>query len=567
MLIDISLMLHLKFAHMGRDKVLHLLIDLIWHPLKYRVVDEITTCCPQCQFLKISTTPVSPPIIKICTSYPFELLAIDLVSLPRTNRGNIGCVTVVDHFSKWVQAIPIKNKTSAHISGIVKDIIFPSLPKVPSSILSDNGSEFRGKEFTNMIAKLGVKQRFVTPLTPSSNGAIERVNRTIINFLRGLTQQGEDWDLHLSQAVISYNNSYHTQIKMSPSSCLLTKSHISCTPQLDIAKLTDRWAVGHKNFAPYKLNQFVLQKISVKNHLNVNKLAVKYKGPYEVVRVNSNNVTYLLKDPSKSTLIRAHHRDLILFKDPPLYLRNHPWFHDVMSKFMQQYGDNYNCPDSNMYNSNNVELLQACSVSSGASDDEASATSEGSSTSGVPSDGDDDFSSENSVMALHQLGRGGSSERAVRKICNQCDLEEWLDLRVLNFDSPADVNSELPGEVGGNVINSTFIIDNHVLGLSDPQSRELSVSAVATDHYDDSNLSDNSIEDDIEYIDSIYNSLFGSDEANSQEVDSSSVQLRVPQCSSTPVEQYTHATRSRGPVRDLPHVQPIILERGVPNKR
>jgi hypothetical protein len=114
MLIDISLMLHLKFAHMGRDKVLHLLIDLIWHPLKYRVVDEITTCCPQCQFLKISTTPVSPPIIKICTSYPFELLAIDLVSLPRTNRGNIGCVTVVDHFSKWVQAIPIKNKTSAH---------------------------------------------------------------------------------------------------------------------------------------------------------------------------------------------------------------------------------------------------------------------------------------------------------------------------------------------------------------------------------------------------------------------------------------------------------------------
>jgi hypothetical protein len=572
-LIDLSLLLHLQFAHIGRDKVLHLLFDLIWHPLKYKIVSEITTCCPQCQFLKISSH-VSPPILKICTSYPFELLAIDLVSLPVTKRGNIGLVTVVDHYSKWVQAIPIKNKTCANITKLVKEIIFPSLLKLPSTLMSDNGGEFAGSDFANMLAELGVKQRFVTPMSPSSNGAIERVNRTIINFLRGLTQQGDDWDLKLHQAVISYNNSYHTEIKLTPSSCLLTKSHISSIPQIDTVKLTDKWTIGHKNFTPFKIKQFVLQKISVKNHLNINKLSLKYRGPFEIIRVNSNDVTYLLRDLVTNSHVRAHHRDLIHFKYPPGYLRNHPWFEDVMSKFMQgdfsllDVDNNIN-PDSKMCKANRCELLQD---SSDTSEREVLSASEGSSTEGTPLESDVDSVLDQDVVAPHQLER--VKLKGLTKLkCKECELEEWLDLKALHFDSPAGDSCELLGGVRSAVALAPISYDHLSLPVViDPDSsRELSVGVVTPDHIDDnSNVSCESFDEIEEYFDSVYSDIFGSDEAASEEVESSFSHTNnglEPVHASTPVELCTHATRSRGPVGSLPNVQPLILERKIVNRR
>ena len=55
---------------------------------------------------------VIPPKFKIHTSYPFEFLAIDLMSLPKTQSGYVACLVAVDHYSKFVAAIPIKNKKS-----------------------------------------------------------------------------------------------------------------------------------------------------------------------------------------------------------------------------------------------------------------------------------------------------------------------------------------------------------------------------------------------------------------------------------------------------------------------
>lgn len=51
LLIELLLMLHYKFAHVGRDKLLDLLFNLIWHPSKYKVANDISTTY-QCQLFK-----------------------------------------------------------------------------------------------------------------------------------------------------------------------------------------------------------------------------------------------------------------------------------------------------------------------------------------------------------------------------------------------------------------------------------------------------------------------------------------------------------------------------------
>ena len=47
-------------------------------------------------------------------------------------------------------------------------------------VLTDNGSEFRSGEFGATVAALGARQTFIRPGRPTTNGAVERVQRTIL---------------------------------------------------------------------------------------------------------------------------------------------------------------------------------------------------------------------------------------------------------------------------------------------------------------------------------------------------------------------------------------------------
>ena len=79
-------------------------------------------------------------------------------------------------------------------------------------MLTDNGPEFVASEFADCLAKWGIKHKFTTPNHPSSNGAVERVNRTIQNFLKVITEEKHGWDDHLTRALVSYNNSPHAEL-------------------------------------------------------------------------------------------------------------------------------------------------------------------------------------------------------------------------------------------------------------------------------------------------------------------------------------------------------------------
>ena len=66
---------------------------------------------------------------------------------------------------------------------------------------------------------------YSTPYKPSSNGGVERVNRTIAEVLRGLIEDIHTWDLQLSHATIVYNITIHRAVNMSPAEFLLREDH------------------------------------------------------------------------------------------------------------------------------------------------------------------------------------------------------------------------------------------------------------------------------------------------------------------------------------------------------
>ena len=341
LLVQIATCVHLSLAHIGRDKMLHLLRQHIFHPNLYMVVRDICQSCPECQVRKVSRQVYVPPTLKIVTSVPFELVAADVVLFPRTSEGFIGCIILVDHNSKWVSAVPIKNKTSKSMVDAVRERILPFLPRCPTKILTDNGTEFSSREFNQLLEEFGIQHVYTTPYRPQSNGCIERVNRTIGSFLRSL-DACSDWTHKLTSAVMVYNNTLHQAIGMAPSAYLLGKSHEAADLPAVSTDIKQFWKYGHSKYDAFEVGQSVIRKIPVKGHCTISKFKDKYDGPYKVVKVNRNELTYVIEHLEQSGTCRVHHSQLGPWVDPPEYLL--PYLEDT--RILLGVADSDDAPES-----------------------------------------------------------------------------------------------------------------------------------------------------------------------------------------------------------------------------
>ena len=88
----------------------------------------------------------------------------------------------------------IKDKRSCTVVRAMKFQVLPFLPQVPCSLLTDNGGEFTSTEFESFLNSFSIKHKLTTPFQPTSNGCVERVNKSIKNLIRSLTDSGSDWD-------------------------------------------------------------------------------------------------------------------------------------------------------------------------------------------------------------------------------------------------------------------------------------------------------------------------------------------------------------------------------------
>jgi hypothetical protein len=233
----------------------------------------------------------------------------------------------VDHGSKWLSATPICDKKTENLASIFEHRVLQCLPAMPKRVLTDNGKEFTSPFFATVLDKYGVQHVFSTPYKPSSNGLVERVNRTVSELLRCL---GEDnpscWVDNLAKVVVAYNHSWHSKLKMSPSDYLLRSSHKIKSTQVFPKPTPEYWRVGHPSFSPFKVGELILKKIHHLGHSTINKFKPRYEGPFRIVKTNPNSVTYVIEtiDSSTKKQCKVHHSQLKLWMEAPTYLQEHP---------------------------------------------------------------------------------------------------------------------------------------------------------------------------------------------------------------------------------------------------
>jgi len=77
---------------------------------------------------------------------PLELVGMDLVGkLTLTDGGNQYICVMVDYFTKWAEAYPLKSKTADEVTNCILDFFYKF--GAPKRLLTDQGGEFCNKVY------------------------------------------------------------------------------------------------------------------------------------------------------------------------------------------------------------------------------------------------------------------------------------------------------------------------------------------------------------------------------------------------------------------------------------
>jgi len=83
--------------------------------------------------------------------------------------------------------------------------------------LSDRGAEFEGHIFQEVCELLGVDKLRTTAYKPSTNGALERMHRTLNTMLGKIVDEKQkDWDVHVAYVMTAYNATVHSATGFTP---------------------------------------------------------------------------------------------------------------------------------------------------------------------------------------------------------------------------------------------------------------------------------------------------------------------------------------------------------------
>ena len=208
--------LHENMGHLGYEKVQELVRERYYWPNYEKDLKNFIEEKCKCKFDKKPNRKQTAPLTNIISKQPFELISIDYLLLDECKGQYKYLLVVVDHFSKYAQAFPTKNKSGRAAAEILFNKYFLDYG-FPQRILHDQGKEFDNKLFKRLEELTGIKQSRTTPYHPMGNGHCERMNRTIINMLKTLEQKYKsNWKNHIKKLTFAYNNTKHKTTGYSP---------------------------------------------------------------------------------------------------------------------------------------------------------------------------------------------------------------------------------------------------------------------------------------------------------------------------------------------------------------
>ena len=121
-----------------------------------------------------------------------------------------------DYFTKWVEAIPLKNVTSKEMIEFVRGHIIYRFG-IPQTITTDQGTMFTLDELEEFATRMGIKLLNSSLYYTQANGQAEASNKGVIKVIkRKVDEYPRKWHTVLNEALWAYRMASHGATKVSP---------------------------------------------------------------------------------------------------------------------------------------------------------------------------------------------------------------------------------------------------------------------------------------------------------------------------------------------------------------
>ena len=130
-----------------------------------------------CKMVKKHNTNKRAPLTNMPVTDVFQRVHMDIIG-PISDSCFKYFLLVVDSFSKWHEAFPLRTETAKKIANILYSEIFCryGAPRVP---ISDRGQNFMSKVVTALCEIFKVTRHFTSSYHPQTNATCERTNSTL----------------------------------------------------------------------------------------------------------------------------------------------------------------------------------------------------------------------------------------------------------------------------------------------------------------------------------------------------------------------------------------------------
>ena len=198
-------------THMGFLRTLHRARKSFYWPNMTADIRRYVSSCIDCQKRKWQGKEHAALGEFPSISYPLERVGVDLIEMTPSYSGNKYILTIVDHFSKYVTAYALPDKSADTVTNAMLQFITQN--SVPKEIVSDRGSEFTNSLFQKVCKYLMAKSKLTTSYHPMANGMCEKMNGTIKKTLSHLAKDDRfTWDDQLPFATLAINTSFQSSI-------------------------------------------------------------------------------------------------------------------------------------------------------------------------------------------------------------------------------------------------------------------------------------------------------------------------------------------------------------------
>ena len=198
---------HRQLGHFGVKRTYSLLEPTFWWAGMHEQVARVVASCQVCDRVKASFN-VKDSVLK-----PLPIMGLgyrwscDLAGpFPVSKTGNQYVMVMIEHFSKWIELVPLKYNTSEETAKAFLQVC--THYGAPAEVLTDQGQEFQG-EFDTLCKELLIDHRETSRDHPQADGLAERAVQTTKRAIRKyvLTNAVDTWDEWIPWIAMGYRMS------------------------------------------------------------------------------------------------------------------------------------------------------------------------------------------------------------------------------------------------------------------------------------------------------------------------------------------------------------------------